>query len=80
MSMSSFWWGTQLGMLPANAVLAFAGSRLPSLNEVSRQGLSSLFTIDLAAALVLLSCVPLVIQYFVTAFWRRRHGELKIPD
>ena len=80
MSMSTFWWGTQLGMLPANAVLAYAGSRLPSLTEVSRHGLSSLLTIDLAVALVLLSCVPLVVQYSVTAFWRRRHGDMNIRD
>lgn len=80
MPMSSFWWATQLGMLPANAVLAFAGSRLPSLAEVSRHGLSALLTTDLIVALVLLSCVPLVIQHIVTVLWRRRHGDSKILD
>lgn len=64
----TFWWCTQLGTLPATTVYAFAGTRLPSLEELSREGAPSLFDWQLLAAFVLLALLPLLLRALLARF------------
>jgi uncharacterized membrane protein YdjX (TVP38/TMEM64 family) len=58
----TFWWVSQLGMLPATIVFVLAGSSVKSLREIQSRGLASLLDWKLIAALVLLGVVPLAIK------------------
>jgi uncharacterized membrane protein YdjX (TVP38/TMEM64 family) len=68
---TTFWWASQLGMLPGNIVFVLVGAHLPSLDTFARDGLRAVLSVELVTALVLMSCFPLVMQQFVR-FWRRK--------
>ena len=72
----TFWWTTQLGLLPGTMVFAFAGSRLPTLRELTEHGAMRLLDPWLLVALVLTGVLPVVIR--VVLRWLkvlRRHDE-----
>ena len=50
-SLRTFWWTTQLGLLPGNLVFVYAGTRLPTLDELMFSGPLSLLDGPLVAAL-----------------------------
>jgi uncharacterized membrane protein YdjX (TVP38/TMEM64 family) len=58
----TFWWVSQLGMLPGSAIYTYAGSTIPSLAELADEGIGSVLTWQIAAALTLLACFPLVVR------------------
>jgi uncharacterized membrane protein YdjX (TVP38/TMEM64 family) len=58
----TFWWVSQLGMLPGTAVYTWAGSTIPSLTELAEHGVRGVLTWEIFAALALLACFPLVIR------------------
>jgi uncharacterized membrane protein YdjX (TVP38/TMEM64 family) len=62
----TFWWVSQLGMLPATIVFVLAGASAPSLNTVAEKGLASILNWQLIVALVLLGTLPLVIKRLLT--------------
>jgi uncharacterized membrane protein YdjX (TVP38/TMEM64 family) len=68
----TFWWVSQLGMLPGTIVFVFAGSSVPSLKTVAERGLGSVVDWRLFAALALLSLAPLVIKRIIGWADRRR--------
>ncbi len=55
----TFWWTTQLGLLPSTMVFVFAGSRLPTLASVARGGVWAVMDPWLIAVLVLTAAAPL---------------------
>ena len=59
---TTFWWVSQLGMLPGTIVFVLAGSSVKSLREIEQRGLSSLLDWKLITALILLGIVPLAIK------------------
>ncbi len=59
---STFWWVSQLGMLPATAAYVYAGSSVPSLQQLAEQGVGQLFNWQLLLALAILGLLPLVIK------------------
>jgi uncharacterized membrane protein YdjX (TVP38/TMEM64 family) len=59
---STFWWVSQLGMLPGAAVFVLAGASVGSLREIEERGLASLLNWKLAVALSLLGVMPLVLR------------------
>jgi uncharacterized membrane protein YdjX (TVP38/TMEM64 family) len=61
----TFWWISQLGMLPGTCVFVLAGASAPSLDRVADQGLSSLLDWKLIGALVLLGIAPLTIKWLL---------------
>jgi uncharacterized membrane protein YdjX (TVP38/TMEM64 family) len=73
--MRTFWWTTQLGVLPGAAVCAFLGARLPSLEILANQGVYSLLDPWLIVALALPAAVPALIRYALHR-WARRPGAL----
>ncbi len=64
----TFWWVSQIGMLPGTAVFVYAGSVVPSLSEFAEKGTSGILTPKLVAALVLLGVFPLVVKKLMAKF------------
>ncbi len=62
---SSFWWATQLGMLPGNIVFVYTGSQLPSIKQLAEEGLVSMITPGIIVAFVAVSVVPLLMRSVV---------------
>jgi len=63
----TFWWVSQLGMLPGTLVYVYAGSSAPSLQALAEEGIRSVFSrgqwVRLLVALALLGLFPLVIRW-----------------
>ena len=62
MRLRTFWWASQLGMLPATAAYVAAGAATPSLNVFAQRGLSGLLSPQLLAALIALGLLPISIR------------------
>lgn len=58
----TFAWTTFLGMLPGTAVFVLAGSELPSLAVVARQGVWSIIDLRLLLAFSLLAFLPIFVK------------------
>ena len=43
---STYWWVSQLGMLPGTCVYVYAGSRVPDLQTLSDEGIKAVFTAE----------------------------------
>ena len=61
----TFWWVSQLGMLPATALFVYAGSTVPSLQQLAERGPQTVLTLPLAAAFVLLGLFPFAAKWGV---------------
>lgn len=58
----TFWWVSQLGMLPATCIYVWAGSSVPTLAELAKQGPGSVLRPHLIAALIALGLFPVVLR------------------
>lgn len=71
---ATFWWVSQLAMLPATCVYVYAGASVPSLSSLASQGIGAAFTPvqqgRILLALLLLGLFPLVVR-MVFRFWGR---------
>ncbi len=65
---STFWWVSQLGMLPGTLVYVYAGSQFPSLKEMAEQGVGSIFTPGVIVAFTLLAVFPFVVRFAMARF------------
>ncbi len=68
----TFCWTTALGLLPGTIVFAYVGIRLPSLDELVKQGAGSLVDAPLIGALAVSAVFP-----FVFRWCARKLGILK---
>ncbi len=69
MRLRSFWWASQLGMLPGNIVFVYAGAQLPSLQQLADEGAAGVISWQLFAALIVLSVLPICARY-LAGRWR----------
>jgi uncharacterized membrane protein YdjX (TVP38/TMEM64 family) len=67
----SYWWVSQLGMLPATLVFVYAGSVVPDLATLRDRGVSSIMTREVFGALLLLAMLPITLALF------KRYRKLK---
>lgn len=71
---STFWWVSQLGMIPGTCVYVYAGSVVPSLQKLADEGVRAVLTpwqlAQLLFAFALLGVVPLAIKKIVARFRR----------
>ncbi|QDU49923.1 TVP38/TMEM64 family protein [Gimesia panareensis] len=67
----TYWWVSQIGMLPGTAVFVYAGTSFPTLQELSEQGATGILTPQLIVAFVLLGTFPLLIKKIATYFHKR---------
>lgn len=68
----TFWWVSQLGMLPGTAVFVYAGSRVPNLGVLAEEGVGAVFSwIQIAQiffAFALLGIFPLAVRFALSSF------------
>lgn len=58
----TFWWVSQLGMLPGTVAYVYAGSTVPSLRSLADEGVSSVLSWQLLLAFAILGILPLAIK------------------
>jgi uncharacterized membrane protein YdjX (TVP38/TMEM64 family) len=72
----TFWWSTQLGMLPANFVFAWAGASLPGLRDLQEKQWSELIHWQFFAALLLMGLLAVAARRILRvgrpAAWMRK--------
>lgn len=61
----TFWWVSQLGMLPGTAAYVYAGSTVPSLKQLAEGGIGKVISWPLLLAFAMLGLLPLVIKRIV---------------
>ena len=54
----TFWWVSQLGMLPGTVVFVYAGSSFPRLNDLAENGLQGILNFKIIAAFVFIGLFP----------------------
>ena len=59
---TTYWWVSQLGMIPGTALYVFFGSQLPNLETLANDGVGGVLTLERAIALALLGVGPLLIR------------------
>lgn len=70
----TFWWISQLGMLPGTAVYVYAGSSVPDLITLANKGVRGILSPQLMLAFVMLGVMPLVLRKLVTWFRPSANG------
>lgn len=68
----TFWWVSQLGMLPATGLFVYAGASVPNLEQLAARGPQSLVTLPLATAFVLLGLFPFAAKWTMQRISRQR--------
>ena len=76
----TFWWTTQLGLLPGNIVFVFAGTRLPSLESLVQTGPIALLDGPMIAALIATVFLPWLARKMIQWSSRPRNTEQQLPD
>jgi uncharacterized membrane protein YdjX (TVP38/TMEM64 family) len=61
--LTTFWWVSQLGMLPATCILVWAGASAPSLESIRQKGAGSVLSWNVVLALVALGIFPLAARW-----------------
>jgi len=56
----TYWWVSQLGMLPATIIYVYAGASVPALADLAERGTGGILSLRVVAALVLLGLFPLI--------------------
>jgi uncharacterized membrane protein YdjX (TVP38/TMEM64 family) len=74
----TFWWVSQLGMLPGTILFVYTGSSFPRLKDLAQQGLGGILTPQLMIAFVLLGIFPLAVKKLV-GWWRSKHASQTQP-
>lgn len=64
----TFWWVSQVGMLPGTAVYVYAGSQFPSLQALAEKGAKGILSPQLILAFVILGLFPLVVKKVMNRF------------
>jgi uncharacterized membrane protein YdjX (TVP38/TMEM64 family) len=63
----TFWWVSQLGMLPGTAAYVYAGASVPSLHRFAEEGVQSILSWQLLVAFTILGLLPLGLKKAVVA-------------
>lgn len=80
LSTFSFWWPTQLGIIPSTMVFVFAGTQIPTLKEVIQQGASAILSPKLLLALVLMGLFPVLIRWVSSQYWKTHPEKVQLKD
>ncbi|MEZ6095315.1 MAG: TVP38/TMEM64 family protein [Pirellulaceae bacterium] len=64
----TYWWVSQLGMLPATIVYVLVGANLPDLDSILNGEWSKLLSWRLTVALFLLALMPILTRWIVARF------------
>ncbi len=75
MKTRTFWWVSQLGMLPGTFVYVYAGSSVPNLTTLAEKGAGSIVSPQLLIAFALLGLFPLAIRQLAKWLGKKRAAE-----
>ncbi len=79
----TFWWISQLGMLPGTAVYVYAGSAVPKLQDLADKGVLAILSptqlTRILVAFCLLGLLPLVIRFTIRRFSRHKGAATDQP-
>lgn len=64
----TFWWVSQLGMLPGTAVYVYAGASFPTLSDLAEKGGQGILTPQLLLAFLLLGLFPVFVNKLLKGF------------
>ena len=64
----TYWWVSQIGMLPGTAVYVYTGASVPNLATLAEKGFQGILSPQLLMAFALLGLVPLVLKKVVQRF------------
>lgn len=67
----TFWWVSQVGMLPGTIVFVYAGSQFPSLSVLEEKGASGILTPQLIIAFILLGVFPIMVKKIMNSLERQ---------
>lgn len=67
MRVRTFWWVSQLGMIPGTCLYLSLGANLPKLSELSQEGLKSVLKWQFLVAFVLIGIFPIVAKKIIEA-------------
>ncbi len=76
----TFWWVSQLGMLPGTAAFIYAGASVPSLQVLAEQGLRGIVSPQLLIAFVILGILPLAIRFLMNRFRSQKELETNVSS
>lgn len=76
----TYWWVSQLGMLPGTLVYVYAGASVPSLQELSGRGLDSVLTPQLITAFVILGLFPISVKKVMAHVRSKRETAEEIVE
>ena len=62
--LTTFWWTTHLGVLPATVIYTFIGSRIPNIRDVAAKGLWALVDPWLVVVLVVIAILPALFRFW----------------
>ena len=66
--LATFWWVSQIGMLPGTILIVWTGSRFPNVDTLAKQGARGILTWDIALAFILLGVFPLAVRKVMDKF------------
>ena len=69
----TFWWVSQLGMLPGTIAYVAVGASLPDIQTLQQGGAGELLTPEVVIAMAILGLLPLTARLLVK-WWRGRHA------
>jgi uncharacterized membrane protein YdjX (TVP38/TMEM64 family) len=67
--LTTFWWTTHVGILPATVVYTFVGSRIPNIREVAAKGLWASVDPWLVVVLVVVAILPALFRFVFPRVW-----------
>lgn len=80
----TFFWVSQIGMLPGTAVYVYAGASVPGLQVLADNGINAIFTpgqmTQIVAAFVMLGLFPLVVRGLMRHPERSKVSDSQRPD
>lgn len=78
----TFWWVSQLGMLPGTAVYVYAGSRVPDLQTLADTGIGAVFSpsqlSQILAAFVMLGLFPWIVRFVLKQLSKTPEGAVGV--
>lgn len=79
--LKTYWWVSQIGMLPGTAAYVYAGYSVPSLQKFADDGLSGIVSPQLLAAFVILGLFPIVVKKGYTIIRKKMgYDSEALPD
>ncbi len=80
----TFWWVSQIGMLAGTIVYVYAGSSIPDLTTLQKDGIKAVFSgpelIQLTLAFAMLGAFPIAAKKITSSIQRRARRKIKKPS